>query len=305
MWSLKVLQIDWYHTNWCPSRSDSHVGFFGSCTLCYAAWPWDQAHRQWGFCHGWHFLNENKFLIVKHQTRYPYTTVISQFLPPPPPPRHKRDIPQNTNVDLVASKDVLNFVVWPQASWLESTRKLPFDHWFSVHCRLMTSCLLNQTNWRIISIKTLQQWIESPLNLFTNCLSWPLFCRLAESHGDDSTHICPPWHISNVGSQKKRQGSQMPGNMQWLRCLRGVICCRCCLYLWFWEWYLCCIIFGDLLCSDAFIKHPDPGWCTWVTWVWILPVEVKVGSAWFAHWFMANSNCLGADQPGELLIHFR
>lgn len=168
----------------------------------------------------------------------------------------------------------------------------------------MTSCLLNQTNWRIISIKTLQQWIESPLNLFTNCLSWPCFADWRKVMVM-TVLTSVPLGTSPTSAPEKEAGLTNAWNMQWLRCLRGVICCRCCLYLWFWEWYLCCIIFGDLLCSDAFIKHPDPGWCTWVTWVWILPVEVKVGSAWFAHWFMANSNCLGADQPGELLIHFR
>lgn len=130
MWSLKVLQIDWYHTNWCPSRSDSHVGFFGSCTLCYAAWPWTKRTGSGGL--PWlTFSDENKFLIVKHQTRYPYTTVISQF--PPPSAQTWYSTKHERRPGCFQGR--LKFCCLTTGFLTRKHQELPFDHWFSVHCR--------------------------------------------------------------------------------------------------------------------------------------------------------------------------
>lgn len=132
MWSLKVLQIDWYHTNWCPSRSDSHVGFFGSCTLCYAAWPWTKRTGSGGL--PWvAFSDENKFLIVKHQTSYPYTTVISQFPPPPPSAQTWYSTKHERRPGCFQGR--LKFCCLTTGFLTRKHQELPFDHWFSVHCR--------------------------------------------------------------------------------------------------------------------------------------------------------------------------
>ena len=145
----------------------------------------------------------------------------------------------------------------------------------------MTSCFLNKTNWRITSIKTVQQWKESPSNLFTNCLSWACSALHWRKVMVMTVLTSVPLGTSPTLAPEKEAGLTTPRTMQWLKRLWV----NCCLSVWFWESYLpFCIILGDLLCYNALIEDPDPWWCTGVTWVWILPVP----GIWFAHWFMIH-----------------
>lgn len=99
--------------------------------LCCYAWPWTKRTGSGGL--PWvTFSDENKFLIVKHQTSYPYTTVITQFPPPSAEEISRTWYSTKHERKPGCFQGRLKFRCLTAGFLTRKHQELHLDHWFSV-----------------------------------------------------------------------------------------------------------------------------------------------------------------------------